>query len=213
MNNDTHKRAKLVGDILDQLFPDPRPSLHFTDAFTLLTAVMLSAQCRDERVNEATAELFKVANSPQRMAALGEAGIYQYIRSLGLAKNKSKYLHEMSQQLIDHFHGQVPADFKGLESLAGVGHKTASVVMLQAFNIPAFPVDTHILRLSQRWGLSQGQTPEKVEVDLKRLFPAQDWGKRHLQFIECGRRYCKALGHKKEECPVCQGLLLVRSLN
>lgn len=200
------KRAEAVGVLLDEYFPDSGPTLKFYSPFTLLTAVVLSAQCRDERVNKVTEELFKVAGTPERMAALSREEIFTYICSLGLAKNKAKFLSEMSRRLVTDFGGQVPDDFAGLESLPGVGHKTASVVMLQAFNKPAFPVDTHIFRLSARWGLSDGKTVERTEADLKELFPIDCWGRRHVQFIDCGRRFCKAVGHKPEECPFCSRL-------
>lgn len=200
------QRAAFVGAKLDELFPNSKPSLIFYSPFTLLVAVMLSAQCTDEMVNKATASLFAVADTPEKMDQLSQEEIYQHIYGLGLAKNKAKYLKTMCRQLLDNFSGQVPQDFKSLESLAGVGHKTASVVRLQAFNLPAFPVDTHIFRLARRWGLSQGETPKQVEDDLKRLFPPEEWGKRHLQFIDCGRTYCKALAHDSTKCPFCSQL-------
>ncbi|MGM9998271.1 MAG: endonuclease III domain-containing protein [Candidatus Bruticola sp.] len=200
------QRTVAVGQQLDQLFPDPKLSLNFYSPFTLLTAVLLSAQCTDERVNKATAGLFACADTPEKMDKLSQEQIFAHICGLGLAKNKSKYLKNMCRQLLDKFNGEVPANFSDLESLSGVGHKTASVVMIQAFGRPAFPVDTHILRLSKRWGLSQGTTPQQVENDLKQLFPPEEWGRRHLQFIECGRRYCKAVSHNLQLCPVCSHL-------
>lgn len=200
------QRTAFVSAKLDELFPHSKPSLNFYSPFTLLVAVMLSAQCTDERVNKATAKLFAAADTPEKMDKLSQEEIYQYIYGLGLAKNKAKYLKTMCHQLLENFSGQVPQDFKSLESLSGIGHKTASVVRLQAFNLPAFPVDTHIFRLARRWGLSQGQTPKQVEADLKKLFPPEEWGKRHLQFIDCGRTYCKALGHNSAECPLCSKL-------
>lgn len=200
------QRTAFVSAKLDELFPHSKPSLNFYSPFTLLVAVMLSAQCTDERVNKATAKLFAAADTPEKMDKLSQEEIYQYIYGLGLAKNKAKYLKTMCHQLLKNFSGQVPQDFKSLESLSGIGHKTASVVRLQAFNLPAFPVDTHIFRLARRWGLSQGQTPKQVEADLKKLFPPEEWGKRHLQFIDCGRTYCKALGHNSAECPLCSKL-------
>ena len=200
------ERAAFVSQKLDELFPNSKPSLNFYSPFTLLVAVMLSAQCTDERVNKATKSLFAVADTPEKIAKLSQEEIYTHIYGLGLAKNKAKYLKTMCLQLLDNFSGIVPQDFKSLESLSGIGHKTASVVRLQAFNLPAFPVDTHIFRLARRWGLSQGETPKQVEADLKLLFPPEDWGKRHLQFIDCGRTYCKALAHKTEDCPFCSKL-------
>ncbi|MGM9992402.1 MAG: endonuclease III domain-containing protein [Candidatus Bruticola sp.] len=200
------QRTAVIGRQLDQLFPNPKPSLNFYSPFTLLTAVMLSAQCTDERVNKATANLFTCADTPEKMDKLSQEQIFEHICGLGLAKNKSKYLKSMCRQLLDKFNGEVPANFADLESLSGVGHKTASVVMVQAFNQAAFPVDTHILRLSKRWGLSQGTTPSQVEYDLKQLFPPDEWGRRHLQFIECGRRYCKAIKHNPQHCPICSCL-------
>lgn len=202
----TRERAAFVSAKLDELFPNSKPSLVFYSPFTLLVAVILSAQCTDERVNKATADLFAVADTPEKMDKLNQEEIYRHIYGLGLAKNKAKYLKTMCRQLLDNFAGQVPQDFKSLESLSGVGHKTASVVRLQAFNLPAFPVDTHIFRLARRWGLSQGETPQQVEADLKRLFPPKEWGKRHLQFIDCGRTYCKALSHNSAKCPFCNQL-------
>lgn len=202
-------RAALVQEILERLYPNPQPSLHFYSPFTLLVAVVLSAQCTDLRVNQATERLFKVADTPQKMAALTPQEIYQYIFSLGLAKSKAQYLARLSQQLVADYGGQVPSALKELEKLAGVGHKTASVVSLQAFGIPAFPVDTHIFRCARRWGLSQAQKVEGVERDLKGLYPAKDWGCLHLQIISCGRQYCKAQGHDPGLCPVCSLLLPV----
>ena len=200
---DKEKRAQIIGRIFDEYFPDPKPTLIFYSPFTLLTAVVLSAQCTDERVNSATRELFKAADTPEKMAGLSEEVIFNYIYKLGLAKNKAKFLSLMSKQLVEKFAGEVPQSFKELESLTGVGHKTASVVMAQAFNIPAFPVDTHIFRLARRWSLSEGNDVKRVEEDLKELFPPQDWNKRHIQFISFGRRFCKASGHKIELCPIC----------
>lgn len=200
---DKKKKAEIIGRIFDEYFPAPKPTLIFYSPFTLLTAVVLSAQCTDERVNSATAELFKIADTPEKMAGLSQEDIFKCIYKLGLAKNKAKFLSLMAKQLVENFDGDVPSNFKDLESLSGVGHKTASVVMAQAFGIPAFPVDTHIFRLARRWGLSDGNDVKKVEEDLKELFPSRDWNRRHIQFISFGRRFCKAAGHKPELCPIC----------
>lgn len=198
------QKAKLIGEALDRYFPDPKPTLIFYSPFTLLVAVILSAQCKDERVNIATEKLFALADTPKKMAQLPTEDIYNCILQLGLAKNKAKFLSSMSKQIVERFAGKVPENFHDLESLPGVGHKTASVVMAQAFNAPAFPVDTHIFRLARRWGLSDSNKVEGVEEDLKRLFPSSEWNKRHIQIINCGRKFCKATGHKIENCPFCQ---------
>ena len=177
--------------------------LHHRDPFTLLIAVLLSAQCTDARVNLVTPALFARAATPAAMAGLREAQILALIRSCGLAPGKAKAIRGLSQILVERHAGRVPQSFAELEALPGVGHKTASVVMAQAFGQPAFPVDTHIHRLAARWGLSPGTTVERTERDLKRLFPAEAWSALHLQMIYFGRQYCPALRHDLTACPIC----------
>jgi len=201
-----NKKEKIafINQTLDELFPDPPIPLDYRDPFTLLVAVVLSAQCTDARVNLVTAELYKVADTPAKMVALGIDGIAEYIKTCGLYQNKSKNIFKLSQILVEKYNGQVPRTFEELEALPGVGHKTASVMMIHAFKIPAFPVDTHIHRLAARWGLSDGSTVEHTEADLKKTFPKEDWERKHLQIILFGRTYCKAMGHKVEQCPICR---------
>jgi len=196
-------KADRIAVILDKLFPDtPVPLLH-RDPFSLLIAVLLSAQCTDERVNRVTPLLFRKASTPQRMARLSAAEIECVIRPCGLGPAKSKNIRELSRRLVAEHGGVVPCSFEQLESLPGVGHKTAGVVMGQAFGQPAFPVDTHIHRLAARWGLSNGSSVERTERDLKRLFAEATWNKRHLQFIYFGRGYCPARRHDLTSCPIC----------
>ncbi len=199
-------RAKEVQKILERYVPNPTIPLYHKDAFTLLIAVLLSAQCTDERVNIVTPPLFERASTPKEMARLSIDDIIAYIRSCGLYQVKAKNILELSKILVTRYEGQVPETLKELESLPGVGHKTASVVMAQAFKKPAFPVDTHILRSAVRWGLSQGKTVEQVERDLTALYPEEMWSKLHLQIILYARRFCPARGHKISECPVCSRL-------
>lgn len=200
-----NKKEKIafITQKLDELFPDPPIPLNFKDPFTLLVAVALSAQCTDARVNLVTAELFKVADTPEKMVALGVEKIAEYIKTCGLYQNKSKNIFKLSQILVEKYGGEVPRTFQELEALPGVGHKTASVMMIHAFKTPAFPVDTHIHRLAERWGLSNGSSVEQTEADLKKIFPPEKWEKKHLQIILFGRTYCKALGHKVDQCPIC----------
>lgn len=191
---------------LDELFPEvPIPLIH-KDPFTLLVAVVLSAQCTDERVNLITPKLFKLADTPEKMASLSPEQIKEAIISCGLSGQKSKAIHRLSEMIRDDYENSVPANFEALESLPGVGHKTASVVMSQAFGVPAFPVDTHIHRLAYRWGLSSGKNVEQTEKDLKHLFPEDLWNKLHLQIIYYGRKYCPARNHKIDSCPICERL-------
>ena len=188
--------------MLDELYPDPPVPLDHTSAYTLLVAVALSAQTTDKKVNEVTPALFAVANTPEKMAQLDPTDILALIREIGLAPTKARNLHTMARQIIDRG-GEVIDDWEFLESLAGVGHKTASVVMSQAFGHPAFPVDTHIHRLAARWGLSRGNTVEHTEQDLKAVFPRETWNRRHLQIIFFGREYCPARHHDLTTCPIC----------
>jgi len=193
---------KRIQKILDRLFPDPKPPLHHTDPYTLLIAVVLSARNTDAKVNQVTPQLFKRAKTPQEMIRLAVDEIRQIIRPCGLSPTKAKNIWKLSEILVQKYQGKVPQTFEELEELPGVGHKTASVVMAQAFHIPAFPIDTHILRCAKRWGLSKGKTPEKVEADLKKIFPKKDWIKVHLQIIYYARKFCPARG-KHTECQIC----------
>lgn len=199
------EKAALVQRELQRAFPEPGCPLHHSDPFTLLVAVMLSAQCTDARVNKVTPALFAAAPTPQAMAAMEWQQVREYIATCGLTETKARRLVATAQQLVELHDGQVPTTFQELEALPGVGHKTASVVMAQAFGYPAFPVDTHIFRLARRWGLSRGKTVEKVEADLKKLFPQEDWNRLHVQFVLWGREYCPARGCRPV-CPICGGL-------
>jgi endonuclease-3 len=198
-----HDKTARIGRTLDALYPAPPIPLDHRDPFTLLVAVMLSAQTADKMVNQVTPRLFAAADTPEDLAQLPVEVIYEHIRTLGLAPTKARNLKAMAQQLIAQHAGQVPSDEAALEALPGVGHKTASVVRAQAFGLPAFPVDTHIHRLAARWGLSSGKNVVQTERDLKRLFPEREWIKRHLQIIYFGREHCPARGHDKERCPIC----------
>lgn len=199
-------KAAEIQKILDELFPDPAIPLLHKDPYTLLIAVLLSAQCTDARVNTITPLLFQKADTPEKMVNLSIDEIEEIIRPCGLAPSKAKHIWKLSEMLIKEHNGQVPASFDSLEALPGVGHKTASVVMIQAFDIPAFPVDTHIHRLAKRWGLSNGKSVEQTEKDLKRLFPKKAWKKLHLQIIYYARKYCPARGHSIADCPICSTL-------
>lgn len=198
------ERVAFVLETLQALYPDPPIPLDHKDAYTLLVAVLLSAQCTDERVNQVTPGLWQLADNPFDMAKVPVEDIQQVIRPCGLSPQKSKAISRLSQILIEKYNGEVPADFAALESLPGVGHKTASVVMSQAFNQPAFAVDTHIHRLAQRWGLTNGKNVEQTEKDLKRLFPQQFWNKLHLQIIYYAREHCSARGCDGTRCMICQ---------
>lgn len=197
------EKAADIHKILDNLFPDTPIPLDHKDPYTLLVAVLLSAQCTDERVNKITPALFELADNPKDMAMKEVEEIQQIIRPCGLSPRKSKAISELSSIIVNKHSGQVPQSFDDLEALPGVGHKTASVVMSQAFGVPAFPVDTHIHRLARRWGLSSGKNVDQTEKDLKKLFPEESWNKLHLQIIFYGREFCQARSHKKEECPIC----------
>ena len=197
------QKADDIAAILDKLYPAPPIPLQHKDPYTLLVAVLLSAQCTDKRVNLITPYLFDAADNPVDMAKLPVEEIRQLIRTCGFSSVKSKAISDLSNILVEKYDAQVPRTFEALETLPGVGHKTASVVMSQAFGFPAFPVDTHIHRLAQRWGLSSGKNVEQTERDLKALFPESIWNKLHLQIIYYGREYCTARGHKPEQCPIC----------
>ncbi|MEM7410570.1 MAG: endonuclease III [Myxococcota bacterium] len=197
------EKARRIAAILEERYPRPDAPLDHTDPYTLLVAVLLSAQCTDARVNQVTPALFARASTPDAMAKLRASEIQRMIRSCGLAPAKAKNIRALSVILRDEYEGRVPSDLGALESLPGVGHKTASVVMSQAFGVPAFPVDTHIHRLAGRWGLSRARNVVEVERDLKKLFPPETWGKVHLQIIFFGREHCPARGHDLETCPIC----------
>ena len=198
--------AQFIKKILDRLYPDPPIPLHHRDPYTLLIAVLLSAQCTDARVNRITPLLFKKADHPKAMVRLETSEIEGIIRPCGLSRRKSQAIWKLSQILEEKYNGEVPRTFEELEALPGVGHKTASVVMAQSFGIPAFPVDTHIHRLAKRWGLSNGKNVIQTEKDLKKVFKKEDWIKIHLQMIYFAREYCSALNHKLELCPICSKL-------
>lgn len=200
------KKAEIATDIariLEELYPETPIPLDHQDAYTLLVAVLLSAQCTDERVNKVTPSLWELADNPFDMAKQDVEDIKAIIRPCGLSPRKSKAIKELSEILVEKYNGEVPQTFEELEALPGVGHKTASVVMSQAFGVPAFPVDTHIHRLAYRWKLSTGKNVEQTEKDLKRIFDKETWNKLHLQIIFFGREYCPARGHDPRECPIC----------
>ncbi len=197
-------RSKIIIFELQKLYPETPIPLNHDGPFTLLIAVVLSAQSTDKKVNELTQQLFKVANTPKKMVNLGIDNIYKHIKQLGLSRQKSKNTYNLSKILLEKYNGLVPNTFEELESLPGVGHKTASVVMSQVFNVPSFPVDTHIHRLSQRWGLTNGKSVIQTEKDLKRLFPISLWNKLHLQIIFYGREYCTARGCDGTKCFICK---------
>lgn len=198
------QRAQYILQTLQRLYPEPPIPLVHRDPYTLLVAVLLSAQCTDERVNLVTPALFALADNPTDMAALKVEQIQKIIRPCGLSPQKSKAIQRLSEILLEEHDGEVPADMAALERLPGVGHKTASVVMSQAFGEPAFPVDTHIHRLAQRWGLTQGRNVVQTERDLKKLFPREHWNKLHLQMIFYGRQYCTARGCDGRVCEICR---------
>ncbi len=198
------QKATEIAAVLESLYPETPIPLDHTNPYTLLVAVVLSAQCTDERVNQVTPQLFAKADNPFRMAQLEVEEIRDIIRPCGLSPRKSQAIRRLSEILVEQYHGEVPQQFEALEALPGVGHKTASVVMSQAFGQPAFPVDTHIHRLAWRWGLSTGKSVEKTEADLKKVFPKEKWNKLHLQIIFFGRQYCPARGHNPYQCPICR---------
>ena len=200
------ERADVIQQRLNEIYPETPVPLDHSDPFTLLIAVLLSAQCTDKKVNEVTPALFNAGPDPLAMAELEETEILGHIRQLGLAKTKARNIRKLSRILVGTYDGIVPASFEELEALPGVGHKTASVVMAQAFGVPAFPVDTHIHRLAQRWGLSAGDNVQRTEKDLKTLFPEEAWNKLHLQIIFYGREFCTARGCNGTVCPMCKEL-------
>ena len=198
-----YERVKVIMKTLNKLYPNIPIPLKHKNNFELLIAVLLSAQCTDERVNTVTPKLFSKANNPHKMISLSEREIYNIVRPCGLAPQKSKAIYNLSRILIEEFRGNIPQNYEDLEKLPGVGHKTASVVMSQGFGYPAFPVDTHIHRLAQRWKLTSGKNVRQTEKDLKRLFPESAWNKLHLQIIYYGREYCKARSCFGLECEIC----------
>lgn len=197
------EKADFIVQTLQQLYPYPPIPLHHKDAYTLLIAVLLSAQCTDERVNKVTPALFKLADNPKDMAKVPVEKIKEIIRPCGLSPRKSQAISDLSKILVEKYKGKVPDNFAALEALPGVGHKTASVVMSQAFGVPAFPVDTHIHRLAYRWNLSSGKNVEQTEKDLKRIFSEDLWNLLHLQIIYYGREHCPARGHDVSKCIIC----------
>ncbi len=198
------ERVQLVAHTLQKLYPNPPIPLHHKDAYTLLVAVLLSAQCTDARVNLVTPQLWTLADTPEQMRLQSVEAIREVIRPCGLSPQKSKAIQKLSEIITEHHGGAVPASFEALEALPGVGHKTASVVMAQAFGVPAFPVDTHIHRLAQRWGLTSGKNVAQTEKDLKRLFPEARWNDLHLQIIYYGREHCSARGCDGTRCIICK---------
>lgn len=198
------QRARHLLHRLNELYPDPPIPLDHKDAYTLLIAVLLSAQCTDIRVNQVTPKLFSLADNPADMSKLSVGQIEDIVRPCGLGPQKARAIQQLSQILVDQYQGQVPANLEQLEELPGVGHKTAQVVMAQAFGVPSFPVDTHIHRLAKRWRLSDGRSVIQTERDLKKIFPIESWNKLHLQIIYYGREYCTARGCDGYTCPLCR---------
>ncbi|MBK8482658.1 MAG: endonuclease III [Proteobacteria bacterium] len=196
-------KAVRIGRLLDELYPNPPIPLDHRDPFTLLVAVLLSAQTTDKKVNEVTPALFARAATPAALAALTVEEIHALIRTVGLAPTKARHLQALGRLLVERHGSAIPRELEALEALPGVGHKTASAVVSQAFGVPAFPVDTHIHRLAARWGLSSGKSVKQTELDLKGLFPRETWRRRHLQLIYFGRERCPARGHDGEGCPIC----------
>jgi endonuclease III len=197
------EKVRFIEETLNAYFPSPEIPLKHVSPFTLLVAVVLSAQATDAKVNEVTPHLFKKASTPEEMAKLTVEEVREIIKPIGLSNTKAKALVNLSKMLIEKWNGEVPSTLEELEQLPGVGHKTASVLMVQSFAKAAFPVDTHIHRLAKRWGLSSGANVKQTEEDLKKAFPKKHWGKVHLQMIYFGRKFCKALGHDSQKCPIC----------
>ena len=205
------ERALIVSEILEAHYPETPVPLDHKDNFTLLVAVLLSAQCTDERVNKVTPKLFQLADNPADMRLKSPSKIYNIIKPCGLGPQKSKAIHQLSNILCESYNGKVPEDIRALEKLPGVGHKTASVVMSQGFGHPAFPVDTHIHRLAQRWGLTKGRNVQQTEKDLKKIFPEDSWNKLHLQIIFWGREFCQAQQCHGITCKICKATFPKRS--
>lgn len=207
------EKVDFILETLEELYPNPPIPLQHKDAYTLLIAVLLSAQCTDERVNKVTPALFALADNPQKMSTISVEKIKDIIRPCGLSPRKSSAISELSKIIVNNYNGNVPDSFEDLELLPGVGHKTASVVMSQAFGVPAFPVDTHIHRLANRWGLSDGKSVEQTEKDLKKIFAKDKWNALHLQMIYYGRNYCKARVHDIENCIICKKVGVKNRIN
>ena len=205
------ERALIVSEILEAHYPETPVPLDHKDNFTLLVAVLLSAQCTDERVNKVTPKLFQLADNPADMRLKSPSKIYNIIKPCGLGPQKSKAIHQLSKILCESYNGKGPEDMRALEKLPGVGHKTASVVMSQGFGHPAFPVDTHIHRLAQRWGLTKGKNVQQTEKDLKKIFPEDSWNKLHLQIIFWGREFCQAQQCHGITCKICKATFPKRS--
>lgn len=205
------ERALIVSEILEAHYPETPVPLDHKDNFTLLVAVLLSAQCTDERVNKVTPKLFQLADNPADMRVKSPSEIYNIIKPCGLGPQKSKAIHQLSKILCESYNGKVPEDIRALEKLPGVGHKTASVVISQGFGHPAFPVDTHIHRLAQRWGLTKGKNVQQTEKDLKKIFPEDSWNKLHLQIIFWGREFCQAQQCHGITCKICKATFPKRS--
>ena len=205
------ERVQIIIEEMQKLYPNPQIPLTHTNNFTFLIAVVLSAQSTDKKVNELTPPLFKQASDPYQMYQLGERRIYNHIRELGLSRRKAKYISQLSEIIYTKYQSEIPSNFIDLESLPGVGHKTASVIMSQAFGVPTFPVDTHIHRVSQRWELTDGRNVIQTEKDLKRLFPRNKWNKLHLQMIFYGREYCTSRGCDGTKCKLCKTLFPYRA--
>ncbi len=197
------QRARIIQKILNEYFPNPKIPLKHTNLYTLLIAVILSAQATDKKVNEITPKLFKKANTAQKMLKFSQKKLQKILKPIGLASKKAKAILSLSKILIEKYQSKIPSTFKELESLPGVGHKTASVIICQGFNKPAFPVDTHIHRCAKRWKLSNGTSIKKTEKDLKRIFPKKSWKKLHLQIIYFAKKYCQAKKHVTKNCPIC----------
>lgn len=201
------EKVKKIQEILNRLYPNPPIPLKHKDRYTLLIAVLLSAQCTDARVNLVTPKLFHLADTPAKMVKLSIEEIQEVIRTCGLSSTKAKAIWNLTKQILELHRGEVPKTFEELEDLPGVGHKTASVLMAQGFGYPSFPVDTHIHRCAKRWGLSSGKNVVQTEKDLKRLFPKSSWNKLHLQIIYFAREYCPARMHQVEKCPICSWIM------
>lgn len=197
-------RRKIIEEVLNNLFPNPEVPLDHEGPYTLLIATLLSAQCTDKRVNEITPLLFERAKTPEKMIQLSLNEIYEIIKPCGLGKKKADAIWHLSKDLLENYESKVPSSFEELESLPGIGHKTASCIMAHCFGIPSFPVDTHIHRLAKRFGLSSGKSVIQTEKDLKALFPKKSWTKLHLQLILYGRKYCQATKHELNNCPICK---------
>lgn len=201
-------KKAFIGLVLETLFPNPPIPLSYTNPFSFLVAVLLSAQCTDAKVNQVTPRLFATGDSPEALVQMGQEKIESILKPLGLYRTKAKHVYHLAKILIENYDSQVPSSLQELEKLPGVGHKTASVVMCQIYHQSTFPVDTHIHRLAKKWGLSKGKTVAQTEKDLKKFFSEKDWAKRHLQMIYYARAYCPSRAHKLERCPICQALQL-----